>query len=100
MSTLSTHVLDTAAGRPAAGIRVTLETRAGDPLDEGVTNADGRVAGLGPDRLNAGDYLLRFDTAGAFYPEVVIVFTVADAEQHYHVPLLLSPYGYTTYRGS
>ncbi|SDU85451.1 hydroxyisourate hydrolase [Jiangella alkaliphila] len=100
MSTLSTHVLDTAAGRPASGIRVTLETRAGDPLGEGVTDADGRVAALGPDRLDAGDYVLRFDTAGSFYPEVVIVFTVADAEQHYHVPLLLSPYGYTTYRGS
>lgn len=103
MSTLSTHVLDTAAGRPAEGIDVTLETRAGDPLGAGVTNADGRVAALGPDRLDAGDYVLRFDTAaypGGFYPEVVIVFTVADAEQHYHVPLLLSPYGYTTYRGS
>jgi 5-hydroxyisourate hydrolase len=103
VSTLSTHVLDTAAGRPAAGIRVTLETRAGDPLGEGVTNPDGRVAALGPDRLDAGDYVLRFDTAahaGGFYPEVVVVFTVADADEHYHVPLLLSPYGYTTYRGS
>ena len=102
MSTLSTHVLDTAAGRPAEGIRVTLETRAGDRLGEGVTDPDGRVAALGPDRLDPGDYLLRFDTAAhaGFYPEVLIVFTVADAEQHYHVPLLLSPYGYTTYRGS
>lgn len=103
MSTLSTHVLDTAAGRPAVGVRVTLETRAGDPLGEGVTDRDGRVAALGPDRLDVGDYVLRFDTATyaeGFYPEVVIVFTVADAEEHYHVPLLLSPYGYTTYRGS
>ncbi|PZF81098.1 hydroxyisourate hydrolase [Jiangella anatolica] len=102
MSTLSTHVLDTAAGRPAAGIRVVLETRSGDRLGEGVTDADGRIAALGPDPLDAGDYVLRFDTAGAFYPEVVVVFAVADADagQHYHVPLLLSPYGYTTYRGS
>ena len=103
MSTLSTHVLDTAAGRPAAGVRVTLETRAGDPLGEGVTDADGRIAALGPDRLGAGDYVLRFDTsahARGFYPEVVVVFTVAGADEHYHVPLLLSPYGYTTYRGS
>lgn len=103
MSTLSTHVLDTAAGRPAAGIRVRLETRAGEPLGEGVTDADGRVAALGPDRLDAGDYVLRFDTASyvaGFYPEVVVVFTIADAAQHFHVPLLLSPFGYSTYRGS
>ncbi|SDS19060.1 hydroxyisourate hydrolase [Jiangella sp. DSM 45060] len=100
MSTLSTHVLDTAAGRPAEGIRVTLETRGGEPLGEGVTNADGRVSALGPDRLDPGDYVLRFDTSGPFHPEVVVVFTVADPEAHYHVPLLLSPYGYTTYRGS
>nr|WP_221441614.1 hydroxyisourate hydrolase [Jiangella mangrovi] len=97
---MSTHVLDTASGRPAAGLRVTLETRAGDPLGDGVTNADGRVAALGPDRLDPGDYVLRFATATPFYPEVVVVFTVADADAHYHVPLLLSPYGYTTYRGS
>lgn len=100
MSTLSTHVLDTSAGRPAAGIRVSVETRAGEPLGEGVTDADGRIAALGPDRLDAGDYVLRFATAGAFYPEVVVVFTVAETGRHYHVPLLLSPYGYTTYRGS
>jgi 5-hydroxyisourate hydrolase len=106
MSTLSTHVLDTAAGRPAAGIAVRLETRAGEPLGEGTTDADGRVGSLGPERLEAGDYVLRFDTAACwstgdgFYPEVVVVFTVADPAQHYHVPLLLSPYGYSTYRGS
>ncbi|GAA1544748.1 hydroxyisourate hydrolase [Nocardioides humi] len=102
MSTLSTHVLDTAAGRPAAGVPVRLETRAGEPLGEGVTDADGRVAALGPE-LGEGDYVLRFDTASyatGFYPEVVVVFTIADAGQHHHVPLLLSPYGYSTYRGS
>ena len=103
MSTLSTHVLDTAAGRPAAGIRVRLETRAGELLGEGVTDADGRVGAIGPERLEPGDYVLRFDTGAyvdGFYPEVVVVFTVADPDQHYHVPLLLSPYGYSTYRGS
>ena len=103
MSTLSTHVLDTAAGRPASGIRVTLESRSGTPFGEGVTDADGRIGSIGPERLGAGDYVLRFETAAyvaGFYPEVVVVFTVADPDQHYHVPLLLSPYGYSTYRGS
>jgi len=103
MSTLSTHVLDTAAGRPAAGITVRLETRTGDILGAGVTNEDGRVGSIGPERLDVGDYVLRFATADyveGFYPEVVVVFTVADPDQHYHVPLLLSPYGYSTYRGS
>ena len=103
MSTLSTHVLDTATGRPAAGIRITLESRAGDQFDVGVTNEDGRVGGLGPEGLEPGDYVLRFDTAAyvdGFYPEVVVVFTVSDPDEHYHVPLLLSPYGYSTYRGS
>ena len=103
MSSLSTHVLDTAAGRPGAGIAVTLSARGGAELGSGVTDADGRVSSIGPDRLDAGDYVLRFDTGSygnAFYPEVVVVFTVADADQHYHVPVLLSPYGFTTYRGS
>ncbi len=101
MATLSTHVLDTAAGRPAHGIAVRLETRAGDPLDAGVTDADGRIAALGGE-LAAGEYVLRFDTGSyveGFFPEVVIVFTVAD-DRHHHVPLLLSPFGYSTYRGS
>ena len=103
MSTLSTHVLDTSAGRPAAGVAVRLETRGGELLGEGVTDADGRVGAIGPERLERGAYRLRFDTGlyvEGFYPEVVVVFTVADPDQHYHVPLLLSPYGYSTYRGS
>jgi 5-hydroxyisourate hydrolase len=102
MATLSTHVLDTAAGRPAAGVAVRLETRSGEPLGEGVTDADGRIGSLGGE-LDIGEYVLRFDTGAyvdGFYPEVVVVFTVADADQHFHVPLLLSPYGYSTYRGS
>jgi 5-hydroxyisourate hydrolase len=98
VSTLSTHVLDTAAGLPATGIRVVLETRSGTPLDEAVTDHDGRIASLGGE-LATGDYVLRFETAGVFFPEVVVVFTVSD-ERHHHVPVLLSPYGYSTYRGS
>ena len=103
MSTLSTHVLDTTNGRPAAGIAVRLETRDGEILGAGATDDDGRVSTIGPDRLDAGDYVLRFDTGSygnTFYPEVVVVFTTADPHQHYHVPVLLSSYGYTTYRGS
>ena len=101
MSTLSTHVLDQAAGRPASGIRIRLETREGEALGEGVTDDDGRVAAIGPE-LQVGSYVLRFDTSerDGFYPEIVVVFTVAEPDQHYHVPLLLSPYGYSTYRGS
>jgi 5-hydroxyisourate hydrolase len=102
MATLSTHVLDTARGRPAAGLRVEL-TSDGAPVADGFTDADGRVASLGGD-LVEGDYSIRFDTGGylgvdAFYPEVVVTFAVG-ADDHYHVPLLLSPFGYSTYRGS
>ncbi|WP_406829371.1 hydroxyisourate hydrolase [Pedococcus sp. KACC 23699] len=108
MGTLSTHVLDTSLGRPAAGIGVVLESVDGTAIGDGITDGDGRVATIGPERLEAGDYRLRFasgayfaahDTA-AFYPEVVVVFTVADGSQHYHVPVLLNPFGYSTYRGS
>ena len=98
MSTLSTHVLDTATGRPAAGVVVRLESRDGDVLDQGTTDDDGRIGSLGGE-LSLGAYVLRFETLGVFFPEVVIVFTVAD-ERHHHVPLLLSPFGYSTYRGS
>jgi 5-hydroxyisourate hydrolase len=98
MSSLSTHVLDTAAGLPATGVRVLLESRSGAPLGEGVTDQDGRISSLGGE-LVAGDYVLRFRTEGVFFPEVVVVFTISD-ERHHHVPLLLSPYGYSTYRGS
>jgi 5-hydroxyisourate hydrolase len=114
VSVVSTHVLDVAAGCPAAGMRVRLErgTAVIDTaeidtvlIDTGTTDADGRVASLGPEALPAGTYRLIFDTGGylaqAFFPEVTITFTVADEPgQHYHVPLLLSPFGYTTYRGS
>jgi 5-hydroxyisourate hydrolase len=106
MASLSSHVLDTTAGRPAAGVKVVLESAAGEALDRGRTDADGRVGSIGGD-LARGDYRLRFDTGAwfaqaggqAFYPEVVVTFTV-DADEHFHVPLLLSPFGYSTYRGS
>ena len=113
MSTVTTHVLDASRGCPAEGVPVRLELRTADEsgapvVAEGRTDADGRVRELGPDALRPGDYRLVFDTAAyferaetpAFYPEVSIVFTVTDAAQHYHVPLLLSPFAYSTYRGS
>ena len=109
MGTLSTHVLDTGTGQPARGVTVQLTAvPGGEPLGEGVTDGDGRVTTIGPERLPAGDFRLRFDTGAyfaaagtaAFYPEVLITFTVADADAHYHVPVLLSPFGYATYRGS
>ena len=107
MATLSTHVLDTSAGRPAAGVPITLHTAAGEELGSAVTDSDGRAAGIGAGGLAAGDYRLRFDTGAyfraqdvtGFYPEVVVTFTV-EGDEHFHVPLLLSPYGYSTYRGS
>ena len=102
---ITTHVLDTAQGRPAAGIPVRLELR--EPqgwtlLGAGVTDADGRLRTLTAGPLRAGAYRLTFETRArsAFFPEVAITFEVADAGAHYHVPLLLSPFGYSTYRGS
>lgn len=100
---LSTHVLDAALGRPAAGIPVRLECRH-TILAEAVTDDDGRVLELGD--IGVGSYRLVFDTATyfagrpSFYPEVIVAFTVVDAGQHHHVPLLLSPFAYSTYRGS
>lgn len=111
MSAVTTHVLDTGQGRPAAGVLVRLEhvTGAADAvLAAGTTDDDGRVRSLGPDRIGPGTYRLVFDTAGyfaragqpCFFPEVSLSFVVTDLEQHHHVPLLLSPFAYTTYRGS
>jgi 5-hydroxyisourate hydrolase len=105
MSTISCHVLDTAAGRPVAGMEVVLDRAGGggwQRLGSGVTDADGRVHELAPDGLSAGVHRLVFATSAAspFYPEVAVTFVVAAAGEHYHIPLLLSPYGYTTYRGS
>jgi 5-hydroxyisourate hydrolase len=110
MSAITTHVLDTALGRPAEGVPVRHESVSGGvtTLATATTNADGRVADLGPDRVPAGTYRLVFDTASyfeatgqsGFFPEVALTFDLADAEQHYHVPVLLSPFAYSTYRGS
>lgn len=110
-SQVTSHVLDAVSGRPASGVRVALEARDGTgwrPLAAATTDADGRVRDLGPDRLPPGVYRVLFDTGGyfaargasTFYPEVAIVFELADAAEHYHVPLLVSPYAYSTYRGS
>lgn len=113
MSQITTHVLDVSLGRPAAEIAVTLEARStGGRWTEaarGMTDADGRLHDWAAAKsLPAGTYRLRFDTHGYFaarkcaslYPEVVIVFEVRDANEGYHIPLLLSPFGYSTYRGS
>lgn len=104
MTTLSTHVLDTAAGKPAPGMRVHLSL-AGDEgwetVNEFETDDDGRIAGFGD--LPAGRYRLGFETGeygNTFFPFVHIVFVIDEDQAHYHVPLLLSPYGYSTYRGS
>jgi 5-hydroxyisourate hydrolase len=116
MCTITTHVLDSALGMPAAGVPVAL-LRDGEQVAAAVTDADGRTGQLGPAGLPAGRYRLVFDTGAyfaaggraAFYPEVSICFETADpdgaggragSEPQYHVPLLLSPFGYTTYRGS
>lgn len=110
--TITTHVLDTARGRPAAGVPVTLERAArGDgwaPAGRAVTDADGRARDLLAAPLEAGRYRLTFDTGAyfhaagvaAFYPEVSVHFEVTDPAEHHHVPLLLNPFGYSTYRGS
>ena len=114
MSAITTHVLDTARGRPAAGVPITLARR--EPsgsyaaLGAGQTDADGRLRTLLPTgaALAPGVYRLTFDTSAyfqahgttGFYPEVTVTFQIAAAGEHYHVPLLLSPYGFSTYRGS
>ena len=103
MAGITTHVLDTAAGKPARGVRITL-TRGEELLFEGVTDQDGRARVLDADRVIAAEYRITFATGdynpGGFFPEATIVFRVDDVTQHYHVPLLLSPFGYSTYRGS
>jgi len=108
---VSTHVLDTARGRPAAGLAVTLSRR-GQGRDwsvvgRGVTDREGRVKELSSTALEVGEYRLDFATgayftasgAEAFYPEVSVVFATVKGDTHLHVPLLLSPFGYSTYKG-
>lgn len=113
MSPITTHVLDTSLGKPASGVPIKLERHTGsgwEVIGAGSTDADGRLQELLPASfvLTAGTYRLAFGTHSyflaqrteGFYPEVTVVFTVRDPTQHYHVPLLLSPFGYSTYRGS
>ena len=107
MTHVTTHILDATAGTPAAGVDVSLQSADGTPRGSGRTDADGRLA-LGPEALEPGDYALTFATGdyfaareqATFYPSVTIDFAVDAAEQHYHVPLLLSPFAFSTYRGS
>ena len=110
MSQMTTHVLDTTLGRPAAGVPVALAALSAGtwtPIGSGVTDADGRARALGPSTVPPGRYRITFDTAAyfaatgqvGFHPEVVVTFDVVD-DSHYHVPLLLSPFAYSTYRGS
>lgn len=113
VSPITTHVLDTAAGRPATGLPITISILRNDvwvPLGQGLTNQDGRITDLLPaDRpLDSGIYRMHFDTGeyfrnsgvAGFYPFVEVTFDIGSTDQHYHVPLLLSPFGYSTYRGS
>ena len=113
MSQITTHILDTSLGVPAAGVPVKLD-RLSDAewqsLAAGITNQDGRIPDLLPTKkiLPAGTYRMAFDTAAylqkqnqpVFYPYVEVVFTIPAGGAHYHIPLLLSPFGYSTYRGS
>ena len=111
MSTVTTDVLDTSLGQPATGVPVRLEYLIGgesSPVAQARTDADGRVRELGPDGLRPGTYRVVFDTAvyfarsgrRTFYPEVAVSFLIDHAGGHYHVPLVLSPFAYSTYRGS
>ena len=114
MSAITTHILDVSTGVPARGVMVFLERRTGSEdweiMGKGVTDDDGRLRDLlAPDaELSAGNYRLIFDTGNYFaqkqvenfYSQITVEFSVSDASQHYHVPLLLSPFGYSTYRGS
>jgi 5-hydroxyisourate hydrolase len=114
MSAITTHVLDITVGKPGAGIPVTLERKTHatgwQVIGEGITDFDGRANDLmsANDVFEPGHYRLTFETATyftakeieSFFPQVTVSFVVRDALKHYHVPLLLSPFGYSTYRGS
>ena len=107
MTGITTHVLDTSCGRPAAGVPVVLEramSAGWERVGRATTDADGRASGLLASPPEPGRYRLTFDTgsylAAGFYPEVSVTFEVSSDEEHYHVPLLLSPFGYSTYRWS
>ncbi|WP_445115701.1 hydroxyisourate hydrolase [Acinetobacter sp. WZC-1] len=105
---ISTHILDTHLGQPAAGVTVRLYTADGQLLAETQTNTDGRIADFNHAEFQAGAYRLEFLTEAwfqsmqlkTFFPKVSIDFFITDSQQHYHVPLLISPFAYSTYRGS
>lgn len=109
---ITTHILDTSLGKPASGVAVSLEKlSSGDwkEISNRATDQDGRIADLiTRDQFTVGDYRLTFDVSAyfaatnrdAFFPSVTIEFRISNLDQHYHVPLLLSPFGYSTYRGS
>jgi 5-hydroxyisourate hydrolase len=96
---ISTHVLDTERGTPAAGVKVGL-FRGSDLVSLQETNEDGRISELGDGSLVAGEYRLVFHVEGAFFQKVELTITIADPNAHYHVPLLVSPFSCVTYRGS
>ncbi len=110
-SPITTHILDLGGGKPAAGVAVTLEKvtdSQGTVIAEGITNDDGRIMSWFDGIIETGHYRLRFATGPwyesrnleTFYPEVSLDFQVTDPDVHYHVPLLLNQWGYSTYRGS
>jgi 5-hydroxyisourate hydrolase len=110
-SFVTTHVLDSSAGAPATGIAVVLEARQADAwaqVGRGTTDDDGRIGDLGPEALASGTYRLTFAVGdyyasrgtASFYPEITVTFQLDAEQRHYHVPILLSPFAYTTYRGS
>lgn len=111
-SPITTHILDTSLGRPAHGVAVRLERLGPDGahvIANGITDDDGRIGDLlAPGSLETGTFRITFATGAyfeaqgrpVFYPEVSVVFTIEATDEHYHVPLLLNPFGYSTYRGS
>ena len=110
-SHVTTHVLDTGTGRPAVGVAARLDKHTADGWEEvagGTTDDDGRITSLGPEALDTGTYRIDFETGSyfaasgtdTFFPSVSLIFELTDAAQHYHVPLLISPFAYSTYRGS
>ncbi|NKX56735.1 hydroxyisourate hydrolase [Arthrobacter mobilis] len=111
VSHVTTHILDTGTGRPASGVKATLEAKSATGWQEigsGVTDQDGRIKNLGPERIEAGTYRISFETGSyfreqgteTFFPSVELTFALKDPAEHYHVPLLISPFAYSTYRGS